>query len=650
MRPFDFATGLRAAGIEVWFDQNELVGGDAWDQKIRRQIKDCALFVPVISAATQARTEGYFRLEWRLADQRTHLMAKGRPFLLPVVIDDTCDADAHVPDSFTEVQWTRLPGGETSAAFCQRVSKLLGGSQVGPVALGSVVLATEAHRAPGQRPGLQPKPSSSRPWLIPAVAGLAMIAALALWQPWKKGELPETKSSAPSALSLSNGLSEARQLVARGRVLMENPNAVSADYAAAAGLFEQAAQIAPNDVVVWAAWAEVDSRYVAMAFDDSPQRIESARKRAAQALGLDPNNRDAKFAQAFFLTQLEDTPAVLPQAETLLRSILAADAGDGRALMGMGNVVAAQGRIEEAVSWFDRAAQQPGLKAEACHAKSVQLFFASRYTEAEAALQQSLDSGRIWQALTHKANLAMQWRGDYEAATQAIAELPPAILLEDIPATLATAVYLAARDPERVLKVLRAVPREFLGGYFSRGPKGYWMGEALALAGRPEAAATEWRAAQRVIEQQLVAASRDTGLMLWKAALQTKLDDREGATRTWKLYLEFVGGTPSASDARRLAMVLRIYFDHDDALKSIAQLVDNPPRGFTAAALRHYRMYDPLRSHPRFQALLARADADPRMSPAAAAATRPAPATMNKEPVAKSIAVLAFTNLWSKFE
>ena len=41
---------LRAAGVEVWFDQNELVGGDAWDAKIRGQIGSCALFVPVISA------------------------------------------------------------------------------------------------------------------------------------------------------------------------------------------------------------------------------------------------------------------------------------------------------------------------------------------------------------------------------------------------------------------------------------------------------------------------------------------------------------------------------------------------------------------------------------------------------------------------
>ena len=61
------AEALRGAGVEVWFDLNELRGGDAWDQKIRRQIKECALFVPVISANTQARAEGYFRLEWKLA-------------------------------------------------------------------------------------------------------------------------------------------------------------------------------------------------------------------------------------------------------------------------------------------------------------------------------------------------------------------------------------------------------------------------------------------------------------------------------------------------------------------------------------------------------------------------------------------------------
>jgi hypothetical protein len=105
------AEALRAAGIDVWLDQSELVGGDAWDQSIRRQIKECALFIPILSATTQSRREAYFRLEWKLADERTHLMAKGTPFLLPVTIDGTDDHGALVPESFLAIQWTRLPAG-----------------------------------------------------------------------------------------------------------------------------------------------------------------------------------------------------------------------------------------------------------------------------------------------------------------------------------------------------------------------------------------------------------------------------------------------------------------------------------------------------------------------------------------------------------
>src|SRR5476651_1503014 len=123
---------LRQAGVEVWFDQSELRGGDSWDQNIRKQIKECALFVPVVSANTQARREGYFRLEWKLADDRTHLMARGTPFLVPVCIDDTKDWDALVPDSFMSVQWTRLPGGEAPPKFCERVQVLLRGEAVPP--------------------------------------------------------------------------------------------------------------------------------------------------------------------------------------------------------------------------------------------------------------------------------------------------------------------------------------------------------------------------------------------------------------------------------------------------------------------------------------------------------------------------------------
>jgi hypothetical protein len=120
---------LQQAGLEVWFDQSELRGGDAWDASIRRQIRDCALFVALISANTDARSEGYYRREWNLAVHRMLDMAEDQPFLVPVVIDDTTEAAARVPDRFRERQWTRLPGGTAPPAFVERMTRLIAGGQ-----------------------------------------------------------------------------------------------------------------------------------------------------------------------------------------------------------------------------------------------------------------------------------------------------------------------------------------------------------------------------------------------------------------------------------------------------------------------------------------------------------------------------------------
>jgi TolB-like protein/Tfp pilus assembly protein PilF len=116
---------LRAAGVEVWFDRSELRGGDAWDRRIHERIRACRLFVAIISTHTEARDEGYFRREWKLAVDRTHDMAEHKAFLVPVAIDDTPERGAAVPEKFRQVQWTRLPGGSAPPAFVERIRQML---------------------------------------------------------------------------------------------------------------------------------------------------------------------------------------------------------------------------------------------------------------------------------------------------------------------------------------------------------------------------------------------------------------------------------------------------------------------------------------------------------------------------------------------
>ena len=78
---------------------------------------------PLISANTDTRTEGYFRLEWTLAVERLHLMPSDRSFLLPVVIDTLTESDALVPDRF--LQWMAVLEGKEPQQFIERVRRLL---------------------------------------------------------------------------------------------------------------------------------------------------------------------------------------------------------------------------------------------------------------------------------------------------------------------------------------------------------------------------------------------------------------------------------------------------------------------------------------------------------------------------------------------
>ncbi len=143
-------------GLEIWYDESDLVGGDAWDRKIRRQIRECDFFMPVISAHTEARHEGYFRREWRLAVERTLDMADDHIFLVPVVIDETVESSARVPEKFLAVQWLRIPGGHPTPALEALCKRLVSGESP------AVSAQRNAPERPVARRPQEPRPQESR--------------------------------------------------------------------------------------------------------------------------------------------------------------------------------------------------------------------------------------------------------------------------------------------------------------------------------------------------------------------------------------------------------------------------------------------------------------------------------------------------------
>ena len=119
-------TGLEAAGVDVFFDREQLQPGNDWEAKLRRSIHQCSLFLPVISQQTLTPERRFFRVEWNLAldEAQKASFSDDEAFLLPVVIDDTKIDDPAIPAKFRATQWKALPGGQPTPDFVSRVQQL----------------------------------------------------------------------------------------------------------------------------------------------------------------------------------------------------------------------------------------------------------------------------------------------------------------------------------------------------------------------------------------------------------------------------------------------------------------------------------------------------------------------------------------------
>jgi TolB-like protein len=126
------------------------------------------------------------------------MMARDRAFIVPVCLDATPGAGTDVPESFHRVQWTRLPAGETSPAFAERVRRLLSPAQdhappVHPAAPGvsDATLALRSVRRPSW--------SKRALWVTVAVLGvLAYLVADKFWIA-RHGASPPTPPAAPAS-------------------------------------------------------------------------------------------------------------------------------------------------------------------------------------------------------------------------------------------------------------------------------------------------------------------------------------------------------------------------------------------------------------------------------------------------------------------
>jgi len=621
---------LRAAGVEVWFDQSELVGGDAWDQKIKKQIRDCALFVPIITANTNARTEGYFRREWKLAVERTHDMADDAPFLFPIIIGDVTDATARVPDKFRDVQWTRLRLDETPAELAGRVTRLLSG-EVGSVSDRS--FGSSAPGKAGQRPAL---PRKRRLWLVPVILAAVFEG---LWQQRRNHE-PVVPAAAQT---------EAQKLVAQARQIYDTGDELNRENIFFADdLVKRALALDPAEPAAWelAAWLSYTMSW--QGFDNSDARRETLMRQAARAQALAPSSVSAQLVMINARISVNFTSSALGPSKDLAESegellaLAAREPGNWQVQRALGQTYRFLNRPDDCIPALRRAVELSQGKATAVVDLANVLVRLKRYEEAEAIIAPTLAREPTGRVRSFDLLIKCRWHGDLAGAQAALQTWPSWLLQEDRGAFWAWEAWMYSRQPDKALVAALRLQRDYLHDANFTGPRAVLTARAHELAGHAEAARAEWRTVVQHTDRELAGNPDDPAALYWKTWALMRLGETAAAQvngtllrqRTESNQMSFFKGTNIAALWVTTGQAELAFKAMHHQLKEF-----NDSYGVTRAMLELDPAYDPVRDDPRFKEIVALA---PAPAPPGAGGSSSAKAS---PPDAKSIAVLPFANL-----
>jgi tetratricopeptide (TPR) repeat protein len=589
---------LRARGVEVWFDQSELRGGDVWDQKIRRQIKDCRLFVPLISANTNARAEGYFRLEWKLAVDRSHLMADDEPFLVPIAVGGLSEADARVPDRFRDVQWARLGTKDTLESIAARVSKLLADPPAG--------LARE------RPPGAAAMPWYAQPRYLWTVAGIVIALSFALRPLWHT-----KREAAPAAAAVGSAtpVSEATQLSRRAIGLTTKFNFKRGDLAVAADLARKATELEPTLALAWGARARVETAWLHRNWDVSPERRKAILDLATRATALDPEEPNALWSQGMVLR----FQRAIPDAIALFQRALKVAPDDNYIRRALAAAFRIQGRNEEAIAAYEEALRRDPRDALAHYSLSV--LYAGFATlkdnnpaNVDLALKHldrsiELEAGNSG-ALLQKAAVLAAWKGDLPAARAALdrfSRLPVEETTDDRAIFFQMWIALLEHEPARALEAAARTTSAYFEDAIVAQPIGWMKGLAHKVAGRTSAAAEEWRTAEALLRARLEAKPNALPTQAELAVTLALLGRKDEAAKQFARYdasMREQGRAGTLSHVRYYSAM----GDGKRAVLAIRDARETPLMWVTNAPLARDPWFDPIRGQAEFKALLKELD------------------------------------------
>ena len=382
---------------------------------------------------------------------------------------------------------------------------------------------------------------------------------------------------------------------------------------AAEELFRRAIAADSTFALAYAALSATHTEMYWLYYDRSPARRESILSEAKAALRLHPGLPEGHLALGYYwYVGHQDWARALPEFEIASRQV----PSDAQAQLFMANVYRRQGRWSEALAGHERAFQLAPRESDKALNLARTYQAMRRYADAARTLDYAIAiEPTNYGFVLERGRLFIEWQGALDSLESALDRIPAGVDLGARTVIARMELALFRRQPREALAALKAARPGLLEGNDVIGAS--WLllrsGQAHAMLADAANARRDYDAARVMLERAIAAVEKvgdesfdlRCNLSLAYAALGWKQQAVAESQRTHEILPEWKDAWAGFGRRRDAAEVFARVGDHDAALALLERQVTTPA-GVSVENLKLDPRWDPLRSDPRFQRLLAR--------------------------------------------
>ncbi len=388
--------------------------------------------------------------------------------------------------------------------------------------------------------------------------------------------------------------------------LSTRPDKFRGDIENAEQLFERATKLDPNFAEAFAGLAWIDN-WMYHTFDPTAARKEKARAAAEEALRLQPNLPEAHLALGFYYYYCErDYQNALREFAIAKLSL----PNSAEVYMAIGSIERRQGKWAQSTGNFEKAVSLSPRDSFILVNLADNYRANKNFETADKILGRAIEAApNSLSARAAKAMLPLDWKGDLSMMEKDLADMPPGVDPEGLVTFGRVQLMMLQRKFPEALAVLKQLSPDL--SHDSK-PREFLEGAIYTFLNDREKARSAFEHARPIAEQSLREAPNDAFRHALLGQILAGLGEKEAAISEGKRAVNLLPESQDALEGPKATLELAKIYTWTGETDQALFLLDHSlstPSGITVSSLKLDPVWDPLRSDPRFQALIDKHDA-----------------------------------------